>query len=78
MDSHNELGETLNQNGEVATHDDCGDNHQGGCQGWMGFWENPNTGNTRLLCAEHSDQAERRQAKIHREYLNDTVPSEDY
>lgn len=78
MEDHNELGETLNQYGEVATHDDCGDNDKGDCQGWMCYWENPHTGNTRLLCAEHADQAERRQAKIQREYLNDTVPSEDY
>lgn len=78
MDDHNELGEALNQYGEVATHDDCGDHDKAGCSGWLGFWENPHTGNKRLLCAEHMDQADRRQNAIHREYLNDGVYSPEY
>jgi hypothetical protein len=79
--NHNELGETLNSYGQVAQHEDCGDHDQPGrgkCSGWMGYWENPNTGNHRLLCAHHSDLAERRQAQIHRDYLNDGVYSPDY
>lgn len=78
MSAHNELGETLNDLGEVATHQDCGENWRGGCSGWMCYWENPNTGNTRLLCADHADEAERRQNQIHRDFLNDSVPMEDY
>jgi hypothetical protein len=77
-DARNCEGEPLNRYGEVATHDDCGDNHKGGCDGMMMYWENPHTGNTRLLCAEHGDQAEHRQAQIQRDYLNDTVHDEDY
>lgn len=81
MDRHTVEGDTLNSYGEIADHKDCGDNGapgRGKCGGAMLYWENPNTGNERLLCADHADLAERRQAQIHRDYLNDTVRDEDY
>jgi hypothetical protein len=59
-------------------HEECGENWRGGCRGWMCNWENPHTGNTRLLCAEHADEAELRQAQIQRDFLNDSVYSADY
>lgn len=71
MDTHNEYG-------EIATHEDCGNYHQGGCEGVMEYWENPNTGNTRLFCGQHANEADDRQNRIHNLYLNDSVFSEDY
>lgn len=69
----NDQTDTLNIYGEVATHMNCGENWRGGCEGWMCWWESPNTGMKRLLCAHHADEAERRQNEIHRNYLNDAA-----
>lgn len=70
-DSRNELGEPLNKYGDVATHDDCIHNGDGGCQGWMCWWENPRSYNRMLMCANHAEKADKRQSEISRHYFMD-------
>ena len=75
MDNHTIEGDALNEYGVAANHEDCGNHYMQTikCSGHMLYWENPNTGNPRLLCEAHADESERRQNLIHSEYLNDTV-----
>ena len=66
----------LNKQGDPASHTDCISGGGESCSGVMCWTENVNTGRSFLMCVHHATQHAAQQARIHSEYLNDTVPED--